>query len=227
MGAMPSSGFFFPFLAHGEGSVMSFGEILLSVSLLVISAGIAAAMLLMVFLKPLQRVRRQWKEGRLPQSNKLAYLFLSVLVILGFLTVVWRFGWATYYDMKFHEYEEKMEASGKHPKAGAEYKWERWHINGKYTGGQLMLLIDDVVGSEDPGAKITASVRVVDPKTTEWQPMTWDAKQRAFVAKISPEGNKMTIEFDLRSGWSSYTDQVIGYVPRNIMQGHENLPVVD
>lgn len=222
---MLSFAFFFPILAHGEGDVMSLGELMISVGLLVVSAGIAAAMLLIVFLKPLRRVRRQWKEGRLPPSSKLTYLVLAGAVIIGFVTVVWKFTWAAYYDFKFREYEEKMEASGKHPKAGAEYKWERWHINGKYSGGQLILLVDDVVGSADPGANIKASARVVDPTIGEWKPMTWDPKQRVFTADIPPDGNKMTIEFELRSGWKSYTDRVIGYVPRNIMEGHENLPV--
>jgi hypothetical protein len=216
---MWSPSFLSPMLAHGDADVMSLSELMISVGLLVVSAGIATAMLLLVFLKPLRRMRRQWKEGRLPRSDKTIYLFFALVVIIGFATVVWKFGRAAYLDVKFREWEEKMEASGKHPKQGAEYKWDRWHINGRYIPDQLFLFVDDVLGTADPKERITVSARLLSPETTDWQPMKWDEKKKAFVARFPPKGQKMEMEFQFRSGWSSYQDKVIGYVPRDITGG--------
>jgi hypothetical protein len=217
-------GFLHLILAH-EDAGMSVGELLISVGLLVLSAGIAASMLLLIFLKPVLRVRRQWKEGRLPSSSKTSYLVIAILVALGFMVVVWKFAWAAYYDIHFHRYEEKLEASGKHPKKGVEYKWNRWHIYGRYAPNQLALFIDDVLEKADPKKEIQAFARLGGPSPTDWQPMTWDDKQKAFVATFKPQGEKMELEFRLKSGWSTFEDKVIGYVPRNVMKGHEGLEV--
>jgi len=46
--------------------------------------------------------------------------------------------------------------------------------------------------------------------------MTWDPKLKAFTTKFDPQGDKMEFDFHMSSGLSSYTDQVIGYVPRSM-----------
>ena len=217
---MPFLSFLFPVLAH-EGESMSAGEMALSVGLLVLSAGIAATMLLLIFLKPFIRVRRQWKEGRLPQSSKTTYLVFSLLVVAGFLMVVWKFAWGAYYDIHRHRYEEKLEASGKQPKQGVEYNWNRWHIHGRYGPDGLTLFVDDIFEQADAKQEIAASARKTSPSTTDWQPMTWDEKQRAFVAAFKPESEKMEFEFRLKSGWSSHRDAVVGYAPRNLIKGRD------
>src|SRR6185503_20135303 len=102
--------FLFPILAHEEAG-MSASELTVSVGLLVLSAGIAATMLLLIILKPVLRARRQRKEGRVPKSNTTIYLVLSALVVAVFLGFVWKTAWAAYYDFHFQAYEEKLEAS--------------------------------------------------------------------------------------------------------------------
>lgn len=219
---MPFLSFLFPILAH-EMEKISVGEMALSVGLLVLSAGIAVAMLLLIFLKPFIRVRRRWKEGRLPQSSKTMYLAFSLLVVAGFLMIVWKFAWAAYYDIHRHQYEEKLEASGKQPKQGVEYNWNRWHICGRYGPDGLTLFVDDIFEQADAKQEITASARETSPSTTDWQPMTWDEKQKAFVAAFKPESEKMEFEFRLKSGWSSYRDAVVSYTPRGLIKGHDGL----
>ena len=116
-------------------------------------------------------------------------------------------------DIHFQRYEEKLETSGKHPIQGVEYKWNRWHIYGRCGPDGLTLFVDDVLDTADPKQKITALARKIAPSTTDWQPMTWDEKQKAFVAAFKPEGDRMEFEFRLKSGWDSYQDTIVGHIP--------------
>lgn len=214
---MSLQSFLFPILAqaHGGGDIMSLGELLLSVGLLVLSSAIAAAMLILVFMKPIMRVRRQWKEGRLPHSSRTMYVILIVAVVCAFIAGAWSFGSAAYYDIQQKHYDERLAESGKSAKKrGAEYKWNRWRIAGRYQPNQLILFVDDIFENADPQQKITATARLISPSTTAWQPMIWNAQLKAFTSKFDPQGEKMEFEFHMKSGWSSYTDEVIGYVPR-------------
>ena len=217
-------GSWFPILAH-EGESMSVGELLISVGLLVLCMGLIAGMMMLVLMKRFRRRQRMRREGVLAPSSKAADYVLAGLVAAAFLVVVWKFAWAAYYDIHYQRYEEKLEASGKHPKHGAEYKWERWHINGRYSGDSLILLVDDILEKAEPKQKIAASARVTSPTPTDWQPMTWDDKQKAFVGQFKPDGQKMEFEFRFKSGWSSFEEKLIGYVPADPMKGHKDLEV--
>jgi hypothetical protein len=206
--------FLFPILAHGGGEEASMTELLFSVGLLVLSGGLAAALFLGIFIKPILRVRRQWKEGKLPSSNKSIYLIASAAIVIGFVWIVYQFAMAVYYDYHFQEYEQRERASGSHAPGGAEYKWKRWHINGRYAPNQLSLLVDDVLRSADPGQELSVQARKLSPTAGDWQPMKWVAEKKMFVAPFPPEGEKMEFEFEVSSGLSSYRDIVISYVPR-------------
>jgi hypothetical protein len=211
---MPLLSFFFPILAHGEGDIMSLGELVISVSLLLLSASIAAAMLIFVFIKPIQRVRRQRREGRPSHSSTKIYVVLIVAVICTFLAFTWQTSWDAYYDVQQKKYEEKLAASGKHKKKGTEYKWNRWLISSRFGADKLILFVDDIFEEADPQKKITATARIIAPSTSDWRAMTWDPTWKAFVLKVDPEGEKMEFEFRFKSGFSSYTDDVIAYVPK-------------
>jgi hypothetical protein len=221
---MQLSGFLSPILAHAEES-MSLGELLISIGLLVLCIGLIASMLMLVLVKRFRRRQRLRRDGALAPSSKAADYAMAGVVAVAFVVLVWKFAWAAYYDYHYQKFEEKLEASGKHPQRGAEFKWERWHINARYGGEMIVIYVDDILEKAEPRKMITASAREVSPKTTEWQAMTWDEKQKAFTAAFKPEGEKMEFEFEFKSGWSSYQNKITGYVPRNPMKGHEGLDV--
>jgi len=213
-----------PILAHSEDS-MSLGELLLSVGLLVVCVTLVTTMLMLVLLKRYKRRERLRREQVLPPASKTLDQALFGILAVACLVVIWKFGWAAYYDYHYQKYEEKLEASGKHPKRGAEYKWDRWHINARYGGEAIVIYVDDILEKASPQKMISATARETSPTLTEWRPMTWDEKQKAFTATFKPEGEKMEFEFRLSSGWSSYEEKIIGYVPRNPMKGHEGLEI--
>jgi amino acid transporter len=203
-----------PILAHGDVEQVSMSELMFSVGLLVLSGGLAAGLFLAIFIKPILRVRKQWKEGKLPSSNKSIYLVACVVILGAFLWILYQFSMAVYYDYHFEKFEQVEKESGKHVRGGAEFKWKRWHINGRYQPDKLILVVDDVLRSADPGRKIKASAREIGPTPTDWRPMEWNAEKKAFTAKFKPEGERMDFEFELSSGLSHYTESIIGYIPK-------------
>jgi hypothetical protein len=208
-----------PLLAHGEGEQATMSELVFSVGLLVLSGGLAAGLFLVLFFKPILRIRRRWKEGKLPSSNMSIYVVASAVIVAAFLWIAYQFTMAVYYDYHFEKYEEEEQASGKHLRGGAEFKWKRWHINGRYHPDEVQLHVEDVLRSADPKDRIKAVIRMTAPTPGDWKPMTWDAERKSFVATFKPEGERMDFEFEMTSGLSRYTDTVIGYVPRKMPAG--------
>jgi amino acid transporter len=214
---------YLPILAHGESESATLSELLFSVGLLVLSGALAATLLLAIFLKPIRRELRKRKEGKPASPNLPLYLAVSALVVIGFLSFCYDFGMGLYYDYHFEKFEETEKATGRHARGGAEYKWKRWHINGRYFPNNLSLAIEDVLRTADP-SKLSVQARLVSPTPSDWRPMQWDVAKKTFVAEFKPEGEKMDFEFEIASGWSSYRDTIIGYVPRGTSPGAVQAP---
>ena len=207
--------FVFPILAHGDAEQMSMSDMLWSVGLLVLSSALATAFFLAIFLKRILRARRLWKEGKVSPSSKTIYMAVSGALVLVFVWIVYQFAMAVYYDYHYGKYEEAEQASGRHLKGGVEYKWKRWHINGRYVSGELIWVVEDILKKADPKDRITASARKTSPTPGDWRSMKWDDEKKAFVAVFEPEDQKMDFEFELSSGLSRYQDTLIGYIPRS------------
>lgn len=193
---------FCPLLAHSEGPVYTFQQILLSVALLVVSAGIVTTLFFLVLIKPIRRMRG---------TKRNIYLAASIVLLGGFMLAAWNFGWSAYYDYQYDQHEKKAHGEGEH--RGVEYRWDRWHIMGGFADNTVTLRIEDILDTADPGKSISASLRRISPSVGETLPMTWNPAKKAFEGKIVPEGNQMEIQFTLRSGLRSYTDSILARLP--------------
>ena len=200
-----------PFLAHSHAEALTFWELFWSVGLLILSGALAAVLFLTLFLRP---ILARWKQGRLSSFKKWLYLTASAVVVLCFLVALGQFGWAIYLDRKYEQFEQAQKAANRHLEGGGEYKWNRWHIYGRYEPPNLCFYIDDVLGRLEPRKEITVSIRRITPTLADWTALSWDEKKKAFIGSIKPEGNAMDFDFDVKSGWDHYTDQISAFVPR-------------